>query len=226
MREQDLTDHPQDGRVKHTAKHHGQEQQPKVSRQMADHLLTPIQGQEARCNSHSNRSIRKMPANGKSTPPRPQISRFRRRRASAPTGRYLTPLRATGISSGMITALKITADMMADVGDVRFMKSNLASHGSVPLNIAGTMAKYLARSLAMENVVRAPRVIRSCLPISTTSMSLVGSLSRSTMLPASLAAWVPLFMATPTSAWANAGASLVPSPIIATSFPEACSWRM
>src|SRR3954452_7576694 len=30
------------------------------------------------------------------------------------------------------------------------------------------MAKYLATSLAMENVVSAPRVIRSCLPISTT----------------------------------------------------------
>ena len=35
---------------------------------------------------------------------------------------------------------------------------------------------------------------------------------RSTMFPASLAAWVPEFMATATSAWANAGASLVPSP--------------
>src|SRR5262249_19435445 len=46
---------------------------------------------------------------------------------------------------------------------------------------------------------RAP-VISSCLPISTTSMSLVGLESRSTMLPASLAAVVPVFMATPTSA--------------------------
>ena len=92
--------------------------------------------------------------------------------------------------------------------------------------MAGTMAKYLATSLAMENVVSAPRVISSCLPISTTSISLVGSLSRSTMLPASLAAWVPEFMATPTSAWARAGASLVPSPIMATSLPAACSLRM
>ena len=86
--------------------------------------------------------------------------------------------------------------------------------------MAGTMAKYLATSLAMENVVSAPRVISNCLPISTTSISLVGSLSRSTMLPASLAAWVPEFMATPTSAWARAGASLVPSPIMATSLPR------
>ena len=85
------------------------------------------------------------------------------------------------------------------------------------------MAKYLATSLAMENVVSEPRVMRSCLPISTTSMSLVGLESRSTMLPASLAAVVPVFMATPTSAWASAGASLVPSPVMATSLPPSCS---
>ena len=36
------------------------------------------------------------------------------------------------------------------------------------------MAKYFATSLAIEKVVSAPRVIRSCLPISTTSISLVG----------------------------------------------------
>ncbi len=50
------------------------------------------------------------------------------------------------------------------------------------------MAKYFATSLAMENVVSAPRVMSSCLPISTISMSLVGLESRSTMLPASRAA--------------------------------------
>ena len=47
------------------------------------------------------------------------------------------------------------------------------------------IAKYFATSLAIENVVNAPRVIRSCFPISTTSISLVGSLSRSTMFAAS-----------------------------------------
>jgi len=52
----------------------------------------------------------------------------------------------------------------------------------------------------MLKVVNAPRVMSSCFPISTTSMSFVGLLSRSTMLPASRAAWVPEFMATPTSA--------------------------
>ena len=44
------------------------------------------------------------------------------------------------------------------------------------------------------------------------------------MFPASLAAEVPVFMATPTSAWARAGASLVPSPVIATSLPPSCSF--
>ena len=42
------------------------------------------------------------------------------------------------------------------------------------------------------------------------------------MLPASLAACVPLFIATATSACASAGASLVPSPVIATRWP--LSW--
>ena len=41
------------------------------------------------------------------------------------------------------------------------------------------------------------------------------------MLPASLAACVPVFMATATSACASAGASLVPSPVIATNRPSA-----
>ena len=40
------------------------------------------------------------------------------------------------------------------------------------------------------------------------------------MFPASRAAWVPVFIATPTSACASAGASLVPSPVIATSRPS------
>ena len=98
--------------------------------------------------------------------------------------------------------------------------------GNVAISMAGMMAKYLATSLAMLKVVSEPRVMRSCFPISTISMSLVGLLSRSTMLPASRAAWVPVFMATPTSAWARAGASLVPSPVMATRWPAACSVRM
>src|ERR1700685_2981828 len=55
------------------------------------------------------------------------------------------------------------------------------------------IAKYLATSLAMENVVSEPRVISSCLATSTTSISLVGLESRSTMVPASLAACAALF---------------------------------
>ncbi len=100
----------------------------------------------------------------------------------------------------MIRALKITADRIADAGVCKRMMLSAFSTGNVPANMAGMMAKYLATSLAMENVVSEPRVISSCLPISTTSISLVGLESRSTMLPASLAAWVPVFMATPTSA--------------------------
>ncbi|CPU64483.1 Uncharacterised protein [Mycobacteroides abscessus] len=98
--------------------------------------------------------------------------------------------------------------------------------GNTPMNIAGMIAKYFATSLAIENVVSAPRVMRSCLPMRTTSMSFVGSESRSTMLPASFAADVPEFIATPTSACARAGASFVPSPVMATRLPPSCSARM
>ena len=120
----------------------------------------------------------------------------------------------------MMMALKMTALRMALCGDGQphdIERRDLRE--SVPSSIAGMMAKYFATSLAMLKVVSAPRVIRSCLPISTISMSLVGLESRSTMLPASLAACVPVFIATPTSACASAGASLVPSPVMATRWP-------
>ena len=125
----------------------------------------------------------------------------------------------------MISALKMTAERIAERGDceVHDVESSSTSAGKTPTNIAGMIAKYLATSLAIENVVSEPRVMSSCLPISTMSMSFVGSESRSTMFPASLAAWVPVFMATPTSACASAGASLVPSPVMATSRPPRCS---
>ena len=63
-----------------------------------------------------------------------------------------------------------------------------ANWGYAATNSAGMIAKYFATSLAMEKVVSAPRLISSCLPIMTISISLVGSLSRSTMFPASRAA--------------------------------------
>ena len=88
----------------------------------------------------------------------------------------------------MISALKITAERIADCGVCRCIMLSAFSTGKVPANIAGIMAKYFATSLAIENVVSEPRVISNCLPISTTSMSLVGLESRSTMFPASFAA--------------------------------------
>ena len=88
----------------------------------------------------------------------------------------------------MIRALKITAERMAEWALSSFMMLRVRSSGNTPWNMAGMMAKYLATSLAIEKVVSEPRVISSCLPISTISNSLVGFESRSTMLPASLAA--------------------------------------
>ncbi len=68
----------------------------------------------------------------------------------------------------MISALKMTADRIAERGVSRPMTLSWSSAGSTPENIAGMMAKYFATSLAIENVVSAPRVMSSCLPISTT----------------------------------------------------------
>ncbi len=45
--------------------------------------------------------------------------------------------------------------------------------GIETMKSAGTIAKYFATSLAIENVVSVPRVINSCLPISTISINLV-----------------------------------------------------
>ncbi len=133
----------------------------------------------------------------------------------------------------MISALKMIAETIALFGSPRCMMLSEFSGPRWPgfvayvnANIAGRMAKYFATSFAIENVVSAPRVMSSCLPTSTISMSFVGFESRSTMLPASFAAVVPVFMATPTSAWASAGASFVPSPVIATMRPFACSSLM
>ena len=85
------------------------------------------------------------------------------------------------------------------------MTFSSSSTGNAPANIAGMIAKYLATSFAIENVVSEPRVISSCLPISTISISFVGFESRSTMFPASRAACVPVFIATPTSACGERG---------------------
>ena len=57
----------------------------------------------------------------------------------------------------MIRALKITADTIADCGVAKRMTLIESSCGYTAANIAGMIAKYLATSLAMENVVRAPR---------------------------------------------------------------------
>ena len=57
----------------------------------------------------------------------------------------------------MIRALKMTADRIAERGLSRCMTFSESSAGSTPENIAGMMAKYLATSLAIENVVSEPR---------------------------------------------------------------------
>jgi hypothetical protein len=85
------------------------------------------------------------------------------------------PRSARGISATMMRALNITAARIADRGVASRIRLRGASWGRARTNMAGTIAKYLATSFAMEKLVRAPRVMRSCLPISTISSSMWGS---------------------------------------------------
>src|SRR5450755_3227046 len=141
-----------------------------------------------------NMSISLIPINGTTSPPNPYTSKFCRSRDSALIALYATPRSASGIRATMMSALKITAESTADCGVCSRMTFSAFNTGNVPANIAGMIAKYLATSFAIENVVSAPRVISNCLPMATISISLVGFESRSTMLPASFAAWVPEFI--------------------------------
>ena len=59
----------------------------------------------------------------------------------------------------MTSALKITADRMADSADPSRMMFSASSPGYATANRAGRIAKYLATSLAIEKVVNDPRVI-------------------------------------------------------------------
>jgi len=94
------------------------------------------------------------------------------------------------------------------------------------MNIAGRMAKYLATSLAIEKVVIAPRVNQQLLADRDDLDQLGRVRVQVDHVGRFLAGEVPLFMASPTSAWATAGASFVPSPVMATRWPSACSARM
>src|SRR4051794_35665722 len=122
------------------------------------------------------------------------MNKFFRSRALELIGLYAIPFMAKGINSGIMTALKISADNTADRGEFSFITLRASICGIAKVNMAGIIAKYLAISFAILNVVKAPLVINSCFPIETTSMILVGSESKSTIFAASLAAEVPLFI--------------------------------
>src|SRR5438309_1070989 len=147
---------------------------------------------------------------------------FRTKVLSIGSARNFTPFRESGMRAGMIAALKIIVARTAVTGLWSCMTSRRRAAG-LPGMTAGKSVKYFAMSFVTLNVVMAPRVIRSCLPTSTTFRIFAGSESRSTMLAASRAAEVPLFIAIPTSAFARAGASFVPSPSTPTTCPRFCS---
>ena len=59
-------------------------------------------------------------------------------------------------------ALNITADKIALSALFKYMTFNDCNPGIDTMNKAGTMAKYLATSLAMLKVVSVPRVMSNC----------------------------------------------------------------
>src|SRR5499427_5704404 len=226
--ERDLRDAGDDGRIQQARQHGHDKHHQECGLKLFEHK-SPNRSPNhlyARCNHPRSLSIAQIAGNGAISPPIPYTIRFRLSICAALCGRYRTPRSASGTRATMINALKITAANTALAGVRKNMMFSFASAGYVVMNIAGMMAKYFETSFMIENVVSAPRVMRSCLPMATTSISFVGLLSRSTMLPASRAAVVPVFIARPTSACARAGASLVPSPVIAIMRPPACSFLM
>jgi hypothetical protein len=78
-------------------------------------------------------------------------------------------------------------------------------------NNAGTMAKYFATSFAIENVVMVP-CDQQLLSYFNYFDQLCWIIVQVNHVACFFCCLVPLFMATPTSACASAGASLVPSP--------------
>src|SRR4029078_7000290 len=93
-----------------------------------------------------------------------------------------TALNDSGINAGMIIALNIRVESIAVCGLCKCITLSNCIFGFSVMNIAGSSAKYLAASLAILNVVMAPRVINNCFPSLTTFKIFDGSESRSTIL--------------------------------------------
>src|SRR5512139_1396554 len=95
-----------------------------------------------------------MPTNGTIMPPTPYINMFIVNNLETDdVERNLTPLKDRGMSRGITIALNITADKTALSGVAKCITFNIFSCGYVTANIAGIIAKYLATSLAILNVV-------------------------------------------------------------------------
>ena len=153
-----------------------------------------------------------------------QVAAQQRRRADRPV---LDALRASGISAGMISALKMIAEMIALSGVPRFMTLSASSGPRSPgavgvgegedrredrevLRDVVRDRERRQRATRDQQLLRRPRRSRSA--------SSGSSRGRPCCRPPSRRV-VPVFIATPTSACASAGASFVPSPVIATMRP-------
>ncbi len=113
----------------------------------------------------------------------------------------------------------MTALRMAESGECRRMMFSAFNCGYVAANAAGIMAKYFATSLTMLKVVSEPRSHQHLFASNVHYLDQLGRVESNPPYCPSFAAQVPEFIATATSACASAGASLVPSPVIAAKRP-------
>ena len=104
------------------------------------------------------------------------------------------------------------------------MMLSAVENGDVAREIAGMIAKCFATSLAIENVVNTPLVMSSCSPISTTSISFVWFRIQIDHVASFLRRLSARIHGEAHVGLGKRRASLVPSPVMATSFrpPARC----
>src|SRR6266516_3909274 len=183
----DLSESRHEEWKKEAAKYHRDDRQSDCRRSVSFDFFFEAQFSLYAPSESNAMSMSLIPMKGTMIPPAPQMSAFLMNRAIVLVGLNRIPPIARGIRSGMMIALKMSAERTA-VFSPSPRTFRAFSSGRVVANITGTIAKYLATSLAMLNVVTAPRVMSSCFPSITTSMIFAGFDSKSTMLAASFAA--------------------------------------
>ena len=151
--------------------------------------------------------------------------------AADEAARNLTPRRASGMRATMTRALKITADSTALSGLCSFMMLSafevwgrqVASGGEQRRDDGEVLGHVVGDGEGGERTPGDEQLLADLDDVD--ELGRVGvevdHVARPPWPPSSPCSWPR-----PTSAWASAGASLVPSPVMATSLPPSCSARM